>query len=513
MTQSDSTQLPTDQNGMRLALWFLAVLTPLPAISALLIGNSAIGIGLFSVAIAGAAVATVYLMPSSARAMLAFVLLLLNMTLTAAFKGHPWQIDTHMMYFAVLAVISVMYDIRVLLGSAAFVAVHHLGMSYTMPELVYPDMTDGFVARTMIHAAVVVMETGILGLSILQRNAMDDALILQRDAMQESQRASELAEQAATRDRRAATAVVHLLNERLKMLSEQDLSQTLDDELPPQFEDLRHHFNDLVHSLRDVLQTATETSEEYTVSARELSGAADDLAQRTELQSSTLSQTAESLQQLTITLRETADGAKQANITASEARDSAAKNGEIVKSAVAAMMRIEQSSSEISNIISLIEDISFQTNLLALNAGVEAARAGDSGRGFAVVASEVRALAQRTSEAAQGVKQLIFKSSQEVENGSGLVNAAGEALAGIVDQVSRASKMIGDITVSVDSQAGVVHNLNEAVQSLDKATQHNAAMCEQMTAMGHQLAHGATGLSGALSGFRFAAPPVNRMAS
>ncbi|SFR33437.1 methyl-accepting chemotaxis protein [Yoonia tamlensis] len=509
----DLSQHPKDQSGVRLALWSLAVLTPLPTITALVIGNPAVGLGLFSVAVAAAAIATLYFMPGSAKAMLAFVLLLLNMAFTVAFKGHPWQIDSHMMYFAVLAVIAVMYDIKVLLGSAAFIAVHHLVMALTMPALVYPDMTEGFIARTMIHAGVVIMETVILTMSIMQRQAMDNTLILQRDAMHESQRASELAEQKATQERRAATSVVQLLNTRLKTLSEQDLSQTIDDELPEQFEDLRFHFNELVYSLREVLLTATETSDEYNVSARELSGAADDLAQRTEVQSGTLSRTAESLQQLTKTLRETADGAKQANLTASQARDSAAKNGEIVKSAVDAMLRIEQSSSEISNIISLIEDISFQTNLLALNAGVEAARAGETGRGFAVVASEVRALAQRTSEAAQGVKQLIFKSSQEVENGSALVNAAGEALAGIVEQVSRASTMIGDITTSVDSQAGVVHELNDAVQTLDRATQHNAAMCEEMTAMGHQLAQGATGLSGALSGFRFGAPTLDRMAS
>jgi methyl-accepting chemotaxis protein len=175
----------------------------------------------------------------------------------------------------------------------------------------------------------------------------------------------------------------------------------------------------------------------------------------------------------------------------------------MVKDAVDAMHKIEQVSGEISNIINMIEDILCQTNLPALNAGVGAARAGDSGRGFAVVASEVRAHAQRTLQAAQDVKALIGKNSSEVGHGSNRVNAAGRALSEIAEQVSQASTTIGAISTSVGKQVGMVQDMKAAVQPLDQATQHNAAMCGEMTALGCQMAGGSVVLSRALSGFRF----------
>ncbi len=503
MTTHSDNHAPHNMEGVQLALWNLAVLTPIPAIAAWMIGNAVLGIAVVSFVLCAATFAVALKLPALAKPAVAFALLIQTMVLTAAFQGHPWQIDTHMMYFAVLAVIAVMYDIRVLIGSAAFIALHHLGMSVAMPMMLYPDMADGFIARTLLHAAVVVMETVILTLGLLQRREMDRAMATQREAIEASSEASRAAEEAAEGERRSADTAVEVLSMHLQALSQQDFSRMIEERLDGQYDRARQSFNNLVISLRDVLRTAAETSSDYNISARELSDVADELAKRTMRQSDTLSETAGGLQDLTRALQDTAEGAKKANETASQARDSAARNGDIVRNAVEAMKRIEGSSGEISNIISMIEDISFQTNLLALNAGVEAARAGESGRGFAVVASEVRALAQRTSEAAQSVKQLIFKSSQEVEAGSDLVNAAGEALSVIVEQVSQTSEMIGEITQSVSGQAGVSRDLNDAVQSLDRATQENAQMCDRMKSMGHQLNAGAAELSGALSGFQF----------
>ena len=498
-----SDQGPNADYGTRLATWCLLPMTPLAPACAALIGNAYVILGLISLSGAIVALVTLNMFPRFAKPVLAAVLLLQNMTLTAALHDHPWQIDTHMVYFAVLAVVAVMYDVKVLLGAAGFIAVHHIGMSLTMPQMLYPRMTEGFLLRTLVHAAVVVVETVFLTMSILQRQAMDAEVARQRDVLELTNAANKQAEETARTERRAAKEVVSVLDHHLRQLADQDFSQFINDRLPDEYDEIRLTYNNLVGALRAVLETASETSADFRTSSRELSGAAGDLAQRTETQSGTLSQTADSLQGLTEKLRETANGAKQAEKAAARARDSAIKNGETVRNAVVAMRQIEESSGEISNIISMIEDISFQTNLLALNAGVEAARAGESGRGFAVVASEVRALAQRTSEAAQSVKQLIFRSSEQVETGSNLVNAAGEALTGIVEQVSETNAMIGEISGSVGNQAAIVADLNDAIQSLDKATQHNAAMCEEMTAMGQQLSQGSDELSGALSGFRF----------
>lgn len=490
-------------HGTKLAAWCLVPMTPFAPIAAILVGNPPLGVGVVSGAGAVLALMIMVRFTLFSKAALAAVLLLQTMTFTAALQGHPWQIDTHMVYFAILAVIAVMYDFRVLIGSAAFIAIHHLGMAITMPMMIYPDMTEGYIARTLLHAAVVVVETTFLGMSILQRQTADAEMARQHDVLELTSEANKKAEEAAIVARRDAAEAVAVLDEYLRHLESQDFSRMIDHALPAEYDQIRLTFNNLVTRLRAVLQTVSETSLDFRTSARELSQAADDLAQRTEVQSGTLSHTADSLQGLTARLWQTAESAKRAEQIAARARDNAKENGETVKNAVEAMQKIEESSGEISKIISMIEDISFQTNLLALNAGVEAARAGESGRGFAVVASEVRALAQRKSEAAQSVKELIFRSSQQVENGSNLVNAAGKALSGIVEQVSETNVMIAEISTSVGRQATIGSELNDAIQSLDKATQHTAALCEEMTAMGHHLSQGSTNLSEALGGFHF----------
>ena len=162
----------------------------------------------------------------------------------------------------------------------------------------------------------------------------------------------------------------------------------------------------------------------------------------------------------------------------SEARGDAEKSGEIVRRAVEAMGRIEKSSAEIGQIIGVIDEIAFQTNLLALNAGVEAARAGDAGRGFAVVASEVRALAQRSAEAAKEIKGLITTSKTEVGNGVRLVAETGESLSRIVGKVSQINSVVDDIAAGAEEQSTALQQVNTAVNQMDQATQQNAAMAE-----------------------------------
>ena len=183
-------------------------------------------------------------------------------------------------------------------------------------------------------------------------------------------------------------------------------------------------------------------------------------------------------------------------------RENAAKSGEIVKSAVGAMEAIEQSSRQISQIIGVIDEIAFQTNLLALNAGVEAARAGDAGRGFAVVATEVRALAQRSSEAAKDIKELINSSSTDVETGVELVAKTAAALERIVTRVAEINSLVGTVAAAAEEEARGVAEVNTAVTQMDQITQQNAAMVEESTAASHGLAEEASGLAAMVEQFK-----------
>jgi methyl-accepting chemotaxis protein len=182
-------------------------------------------------------------------------------------------------------------------------------------------------------------------------------------------------------------------------------------------------------------------------------------------------------------------------------------SGQSMAEAVTAMGRIEESSRQMELIIGTIDEIAFQTNLLALNAGVEAARAGDSGRGFAVVAQEVRALAQRSAEAAKQIKILISSSNQQVSLGADLVNQTGAALGKVVDQVREISRIVSNIAGSAATQASGLDEVNVAVTQMDRLTQQNAAMVEESTAASHSIRAETERLKSTVSVFKTADQP------
>ncbi|HWA62467.1 MAG TPA: methyl-accepting chemotaxis protein, partial [Caulobacteraceae bacterium] len=205
--------------------------------------------------------------------------------------------------------------------------------------------------------------------------------------------------------------------------------------------------------------------------------------------------------QITATVKTTADGSNHAREVVTTTKTDATHSGEVVRGAVAAMNQIETSSKEISQIIGVIDEIAFQTNLLALNAGVEAARAGEAGRGFAVVASEVRALAQRSAEAAKEIKALITASSGQVDQGVKLVGEAGKALERIVTQINEINTVVGEIAASAQEQADGLGQVNTAINQMDQVTQQNAAMVEESTAASHSLLQEANELARLLGRF------------
>jgi methyl-accepting chemotaxis protein len=240
----------------------------------------------------------------------------------------------------------------------------------------------------------------------------------------------------------------------------------------------------------------------------EIAAASDDLSRRTEQQAASLEETAAALDEITATVRRSAEGARSGAAAASTAKIQAAESGEVMREAVGAMGDIEQSSSQITQIIGVIDEIAFQTNLLALNAGVEAARAGDAGKGFAVVASEVRALAQRSAEAAKEIKGLIVASSGQVERGVKLVGETGQALQGIVEKVSEIDGLINEMARSAQEQAEGLSQVNTAINQMDQVTQQNAAMVEESTAAAASLSHEATQLGQLTSRFRIGERPA-----
>ena len=230
-----------------------------------------------------------------------------------------------------------------------------------------------------------------------------------------------------------------------------------------------------------------------------------DLSGRTEEQASALQQTAATMEQLASTVRNNADNAQQANELALGASSVAVKGGQMVGEVVATMKGINDSSRQIAEIISVIDGIAFQTNILALNAAVEAARAGEQGRGFAVVASEVRSLAQRSAEAARQIKDLITTSVQRVEQGTTLVDQAGQTMADIVNAIDRVKGIVAEISTASVEQSNGVAQVGQAVTQMDQATQRNAALVEESAAAAESLKDQAHTLVAAVSAFKLAA--------
>lgn len=312
---------------------------------------------------------------------------------------------------------------------------------------------------------------------------------------------------------RAQAEVVEALRVGMRQLSEGDLTAEITKNFKPEYEQLRNDFNGAVGTLREAMLRVADNAESIRGEASDISNAADDLSRRTEHQASTLEETAAALDELTVSVRSAADGAEQANQVVADAKENAESSGNVVREAVDAMGKIQSSSSQISRIISVIDDIAFQTNLLALNAGVEAARAGEAGRGFAVVASEVRALAQRSSDAAREINDLISASGQHVKRGVDLVGRAGEALGEILESVSNISNHVSEIATSSSEQSSSLVEINTAVNQLDQVTQQNAAMFEETTAASHALTKEAETLSETMLRFQTGSTETNVVAA
>ncbi len=256
------------------------------------------------------------------------------------------------------------------------------------------------------------------------------------------------------------------------------------------------------NNLAKVVGGVRSGSESISTASEQIAQGNNDLSARTEQQASALEETAASMEELSSTVKQNADNAKQANQLALSASTVAVKGGEVVSQVVTTMKGINDSSKKIADIISVIDGIAFQTNILALNAAVEAARAGDQGRGFAVVASEVRSLAGRSADAAKEIKGLITASVERVEQGTALVDQAGNTMTEVVSSIKRVTDIMGEISAASAEQSAGVAQVGEAITQMDQATQQNAALVEESAAAAESLKGQAQQLVGAVAVFK-----------
>jgi methyl-accepting chemotaxis protein len=398
-----------------------------------------------------------------------------------------------------------------LILSATLVGVVALGLqvarSITRPMA---DLTDG-MGRLAEGDTMVAIRHGDrrdeLGVMSRALTHFRDILVAKREADAELAQA----EARALKDRQAAEAralaeeralVAGSIGAAISRLADGDLTHRLSRDLPDAYLQLATDFNGAMDKVSDIMRAIAELTGTLHGSAEELSRASDDLSRRTEQQAASLEESAAALEQTAQSVRKTANGVGHTrDVIAGTARASQDTSA-VVQDAVEAMARIENSADRISTIIGVIDEIAFQTNLLALNAGVEAARAGDAGRGFAVVASEVRALAQRSADAAKEIKGLIAASTENVNAGVGLVRRTGGAISAITEQVSAIDGLVAEIASSAEEQAHALALVSQAVSHMDSVTQQNAAMSEESTAASQSVSNEADRLRQMIAHFR-----------
>ncbi len=454
---------------------------------------------------------------------------------STGYANGAFVLDAHMIYFILNTLLLTYFCWRSILVASAITLVHHIGLSFLAPLLIWPSSSVALI-HLMNHIAMagligsVVMTVSVsvcrlfgksaaalssLSEEMVQRESLEkeqeearkktaakedqerahqEAERLEKEARDAEQREREAEAQKAEQERlvqeetktRAFAAeqkmVVDTLASSLKRLALGDLDVELKEAFPGSYDQLRVDFNETVDRLSNLLGSISASTRSIAGGVEEITGASGNLSMRTESSAATLEETAAALNEMTVSVRSAANGAADAHALVSDADDKVKLTSQVVEETVTAMGAIESSSAKITKIIGVMDEIAFQTNLLALNAGVEAARAGDAGRGFAVVASEVRALAQRSSEAAREIDDLISASVQQVQRGVDLTGRAGGALESIVTSISDISQHVSNIATSANEQANGIDEINTAVAQLDQSQQQNAAMFEETTA-------------------------------
>jgi len=285
-------------------------------------------------------------------------------------------------------------------------------------------------------------------------------------------------------------------------IAQGDLTQRVNVSSNNEMGELQQALKDMNISLEGIVRQVRVGTDTIFSASSDIASGNLDLSNRTELQASSLENTAASMAEVTSAVNRNAEHARRANELAQSASDVAVRGGTVVSGVIDTMASINQSSKRIVDIIAVIDGIAFQTNILALNAAVEAARAGEQGRGFAVVAAEVRSLAKRSADAAQEIKALIGDSVNKVEAGSSLVQQAGSTMTDIVDSIRHVTDIMGEIAAASADQTSGIERVGSAIDEMNQVTQQNAALVEQAAAAAHSLQDQAEHLEHVVSTFK-----------
>lgn len=496
-------------NAGRYILVLLWAHVPLTALISIMLGQDGVTIPMIVATLSGIATFAYRREPAGLQtALLSSTALALDICLVVFMaRGHAWQPDMHMYFFAGLAISALYCRWQSVLAFAGVVAVHHLLLNYAFTAAVFPGEAD--LTRVLLHAVILVMEAAALVFltTMLTRifKRAEDALV---DAGQARGLAEELTGKANLQ-KDVLAQVISKLAMGLKQLSVGDLTSriTLGEipEVDAEFFGLTDDFNALAGQLTATIGVVSSTACLVLTASNEMTSAAQEIARKAEIQANTVNQSATHLAQLNTLLNQTASLANDADAAMVYGMSEATRGGALLEDAVVAMHQIEDSARTIRQSVDAIDDIAFQTNLLALNAGVEAARAGDSASGFAVVASEVRNLAQRASVSAAEIRKLILESEGHVTHGSAIVNATAESIRAMIDESVKTAQIVKTIAVHTAEQSNSLHSLTSGVMTLELSAQEFAGAAEETTATSSSLRDQASTLTQSLDRFQLRA--------
>lgn len=395
-------------------------------------------------------------------------------------RGHEWQMDMHMAFFAGVAVLLVLCDWRPILAATLVTAVHHLLFTFVMPSFVFSSSSN--LGRVFLHATILLIEAGVLMWLAVRFVSLIDAVITQNAQTLAAEAARSMAELTRVTDQQAAfeaqSRVTRELQSALSAIADGDLRYRITD-LPQQFSTLKSNFNRSAESIGSVIGLIVSTTNEVGLQTNVISRASHDLARHSERQAASVQEATAVLNSISGEVSAIAERASQTATRMDRMEIDAAQGGKMAGSMRQSMDEVVSATLEISAIVEVIDQIAFQTNLLALNAGVEAARAGDAGHGFAVVANEVRALSERTAVAAKNVRSLIIRTQDRLDVGVEYVNGSAGVLDELSGSIGGISGLMQQIVQATTSQSVSLKSMTQVIDDLAVSTQRNAAMAKE----------------------------------